>query len=225
MTHDIFISFSTKDRAVADSLKEYLDGHGTSCWMSAAAIDGGEVWTRAIVDGITGARAMVLLLSANSNASEHVRREIYLARERHLRIIPFRIDDVEPDGDLAYNLAGIQWLQGSGQPTKAEFDRLAQSVRGYLDRTSPPATKAEATVELVGPQSQTARLQELSAPAERVPPAFEQPRQSTPDTAEKSAAIASEPHRPGPPLESKEPRRAPVVTEPPVKVSEPIVSL
>lgn len=145
VTHDIFISFSTRDRLVAESLKRYMDERGMSCWMSAAAIDGGEVWTRAIVDGITGARAMVLILSASSNASEHVRREIYLARERHLRIIPFRIDSVEPDGDLAYNLAGIQWIEGSAEPTDTEFERLAQSVRGYLSRTAAAAPAAEST--------------------------------------------------------------------------------
>lgn len=141
MTHDVFISFSTHDRLVAERVMAHLHGQGMTCWMSAAAIEGGEVWTRAIVDGISAARVMVLILSESSNGSEHVRREIYLARERRLRIIPFRIDSVEPDGDLAYNLAGIQWIQGSAEPVPAELDRLGQSVRGYLARTSAP--KAE----------------------------------------------------------------------------------
>ena len=76
----------------------------------------------------------------------------------------------------ARTLAGIQWTQGSAAPTDAEFERLAQSVRGYLSRSAVAPAVAEAAV--------------ASPPAEPPVPAVETPVEQV---------IAASPEVAGPP--------------------------
>lgn len=51
---DIFISYSSKDRAQAEQLTELLDSAGPSCWIDKSGIHGAEQWATEIVEGIRG---------------------------------------------------------------------------------------------------------------------------------------------------------------------------
>ena len=44
MKKDVFISYSTKDRPLAESLVNFLEGHGFSCFISSRDIPLGATW-------------------------------------------------------------------------------------------------------------------------------------------------------------------------------------
>ena len=76
MAHDIFICHASEDGAIANSLVTGLEKRGISCWVAPRDVMPGADYAQAIVAGISGAKALVLVFSENSNASPHVSREV-----------------------------------------------------------------------------------------------------------------------------------------------------
>jgi adenylate cyclase len=108
MPHDIFISYSSTDRERATELAVNLRSSGYSVWMDMMGIDVATKWTREIADALESCKALLLLLSSASQASENVQKEIALAAEWNKRIIPVELEAVQITKDLAYHLAGLQ---------------------------------------------------------------------------------------------------------------------
>ena len=52
MTHDVFISYSSKDALVAEALYGALEQEGTRCWIAPRDIPLAAVYADAIIDGI-----------------------------------------------------------------------------------------------------------------------------------------------------------------------------
>jgi TPR repeat protein len=106
----VFISFSSKDRSFARTICEALERRGIGCWISIRDIGPGENFQHAVFHAIRSAKVMVLVFSANSQNSDEVKKEIVLAGQCKLTVIPVRIEDVAPDGAFAYELATRQWV-------------------------------------------------------------------------------------------------------------------
>ena len=59
MAHDVFISYSSKDKPTADAACAVLEAKGIRCWIAPRDITPGADWGEAIVDGINGARTIL----------------------------------------------------------------------------------------------------------------------------------------------------------------------
>src|SRR6516165_2802382 len=110
MSADIFISHAARDRDVAQTLCEALENRGFGCWLASRDIGPGENFQVAIVRAIRSAKVMILVFSANSNNSEEIKKELVLAGQSQLIVIPVRVEDVTPDEAFAYELAIRQWI-------------------------------------------------------------------------------------------------------------------
>src|SRR5580692_8184711 len=110
MTAPIFISFATKDRNAAHTICEALEHRGLKCWIADRDIGPGENFQIAIVHAIRAAKVMILVFSANSNNSDEIKKEVVLAGQSRLIVIPVRVEDVTPDEAFAYELATRQWV-------------------------------------------------------------------------------------------------------------------
>ena len=75
MAHDVFISYSSKDKLTADAVCAALEANGIRCWIAPRDILPGSDWGEAIIDAIHACRAMLLIFSSNSNASAQINRE------------------------------------------------------------------------------------------------------------------------------------------------------
>src|SRR5579871_703832 len=130
--YDVFISHSSHDKAVADAMVAALEGRGIRCWIAPRDILPGREWADAILAGIHACRVMVLVLSAQANQSSQVPREVERAVHRHMAIVPFRIENVEPSGSLEYFLSTPHWLDAITPPLEPHLVRLAETVRRLL---------------------------------------------------------------------------------------------
>jgi hypothetical protein len=110
MNATIFISHSSRDQKVASTLCEALEARGLRCWIASRNVDPGENFQESIVKAIRAARVMVLVFTKNANNSGEIKKEIALASQHELVVIPVRIDDVVPNDALAYELATRQWI-------------------------------------------------------------------------------------------------------------------
>src|SRR5574337_1469090 len=146
MAHDVFLSYTSKDKAAAEAVCAALEGRGVAVWMAPRDIPPGASWAGSIVEAIDGARAIVLVFSSAANESGQIEREVQRALDKNLRIIPFRIEDVKPKEALAYCIGAVQWLDAFAPPIEPHYEALAKVVRrtvtGPLDPDAPRAAPA-----------------------------------------------------------------------------------
>jgi hypothetical protein len=105
MSHDVFVSYSAKDKPTADAACAMLESRGIRCWIAPRDIRPGMDWTDAIIDAILGCRLMVVVVSGHSNVSEQVKRELSTAVSEGKTLIPLRIEDVTLSKHMRYFLA------------------------------------------------------------------------------------------------------------------------
>jgi hypothetical protein len=133
MAHDVFISYSHKDKPTADGTCATLEARGIRCWIAPRDVRPGGDWSESIVTAINGARMMVLVFSAHANESVQIKREVERAVAKGIPIIPLRIEDVLPTKSLEYFLSTPHWLDAFPPPLERHLLYLADVVRQILD--------------------------------------------------------------------------------------------
>lgn len=126
----VFISYSSGDRPIADSLCAKLETRGVKVWYAPRDIYCQD-YASAIVDAISHCSYFVVILSRNAQQSHHVLNEIDLAfRElnRHIRIIPLRIDEQEMRPAFLYYLSRLQWEDAITPPLEKRLEEFASSI-------------------------------------------------------------------------------------------------
>ncbi|MFW6135403.1 MAG: TIR domain-containing protein [Chloroflexota bacterium] len=132
MAHDVFISYSNKDKPVADAVVAGLENEGIRCWVAPRDVIPGTSWGDAIVDAIEASQIMVVILSQNSNRSRQVISEVERAVHSGVVIIPFRIDDIDPTGAMALFLSTGHWLDALTPPLEEHIEKLGRTIRLLL---------------------------------------------------------------------------------------------
>jgi hypothetical protein len=147
MAHDVFISHSAKDKVTADAVCAMLESEGVRCWIAPRDVLPSMEWGEAIIDAIEECRIMVLVFTANANASPQIRREVERAVNRGVAILPVRIEDVLPGKGLEYFIGNVHWLDALNPPLEAHLKSLAGTIKILLARsasgTAPVAPRVE----------------------------------------------------------------------------------
>lgn len=153
MEHDVFISYARENTDAANAIVELLQDIGIPCWIDnqTLAHQHGDDWAKEIVSAIESSRLMVVVFSQHANASRYVKKEVGVAVNSGVPIIPFRIEDVAPQESLALHLADSQWLNAFPFYEK-HLDALSSSVCRQLDgpgKSRPPVGRGgSATIGL-----------------------------------------------------------------------------
>lgn len=115
---DVFVSYSTADRATGDLIVADLRAAGLRVWYDRDHITGGDRVRDKINDGIKKSTSFLLLASAHSLKSRWVLNELDFAmvreiEERRKVVIPMLLGNIEPS-DLPGDLRGKNWLDLRG---------------------------------------------------------------------------------------------------------------
>ncbi len=110
MQHDVFISYSSYDKTIADAICSKLENSHIRCWIAPRDILPGKEYGEAIIEAIIDCRILLLVFSVHANESPQVRREIERAVSKGKVIIPFRIEDILPTKSMEYALSNTHWL-------------------------------------------------------------------------------------------------------------------
>ena len=132
MAHDVFISYSSTDQPAALAVLHGLENAGIRCWIAPRDIPAGAIWAKSIMEGISGCRVLVVVFSTNANRSEHVINEVDAAVRKGAVIIPFRIEDVMPDGAMEYHLRTRHWLDALTPDLQRHTELLAEKIQPLL---------------------------------------------------------------------------------------------
>lgn len=196
MAHDVFISYSHTDKAVADAVCATLEGAKIRCWVAPRDILPGKRWGSSIIDAISKSRVCILILTARSNTSDQVLNEIERAVGKGIPILPIRTEDVTPAEDLELFIMNRHWLDAISPPFEQHLERLTSTVEALLELRPPVDDKTVAEVP---------EVDELIQEPEKVQPVATVP----PVTKDKEAVITVPPvaEKPKPPIkvEQEEP--------------------
>lgn len=91
---DVFLSFSSNNRAEAEKIRSVAEVKGVSVFMSEKDLTSGDVWDETIREALLGSREIAILVSPTSLKSEWVATEWGIAWALQKRITPilFRCD-------------------------------------------------------------------------------------------------------------------------------------
>ena len=171
MAHHVFISYSSKNKQLADALCHTLEQHRISCWIAPRDVLPGEPYAREIIRGIRDCEIIVLIYTNDSNASEHVLNEIDKAFNYGKVIIPFIADDTRMSDEFDYYLSRKHWLTAYPNPEQ-HFSKLVDSISRTLklDATSGSTASASSpTPTAVGAQTPSPVIPHPSAAPVNIP--------------------------------------------------------
>jgi TolB-like protein len=124
----VFISYASRDAAVAQQACSALEAAGFSCWIAPRDVQPGAEYADAIVGAINEAKTVVLVLSQSAIASSHVAREVERAASKQKLIIALRIDAAGLNRSLEYFLSSSQWIDVSALGMPAAIAKLKEAV-------------------------------------------------------------------------------------------------
>jgi hypothetical protein len=139
-------------RAICDALQS----RGHACWISCRDIGPGENFQESIVKAIRAAKLMLLVFTSNANNSNEIKKEIVLAGRYHLTVVPVRVEDVVPNGALAYEFATRQWID-LFRDWERDIERLSSQIGSILAEGSPNADASATMVAQPAPQAPVGR--------------------------------------------------------------------
>ncbi len=138
---DVFISYCSQDRDVARSLANALAARGHSVWWDRDIV-AGQSFDQVIERELESARAVVVLWTRDSVASEWVKNEAASAAERGV-LLPATSDDARLP--LEFRRRQAADLQGwDGDPSHEGFRSLCRGIDNLLGApAAPPLTTRE----------------------------------------------------------------------------------
>ena len=126
---DIFVSYASPDRDVAFRIVGFLEEQGVTCWVAPRDVPPGVEYGHAIISGIEQCRALVLILSDESNDSQFVRKEVERAVSKIKPVLPVRIREVTPSGSLEFFISSAQWVDAWKSPMEQHLLPLVAAIK------------------------------------------------------------------------------------------------
>lgn len=137
MAHDVFISYAEEDQQTADAVCRALEEAGVRCWYAPRDVPYAVDYEDAIIDAISESKLMLLILSAHSNNSAHVKRELQNAcrEEPQVPVLPFQIENITLNKALRYYIGSVQWMSALTPPLETHLKKLATYVQSRLPQS------------------------------------------------------------------------------------------
>lgn len=142
MNHDVFISYSSKDKTTALAICHVLEEHRIRCWMAPRDIPPGADYGDVIDEAIVGCRLFVLVFSGPAALSQWVKGELNLAFTERKIIIPYRIDETPLKGAMRLILNQTHWIEAYPD-AEARFGELVEAAERFLGRPVSTELKTE----------------------------------------------------------------------------------
>ena len=136
MSAPIFISYSSKDREIAETICQALEARGHDCWIACRDVRVGENFQEAIVQALRSAQVMLLVFTSNANNSDEIKKELVLAGRHRVTVVPVRVEDVVPNDAFSYEFATRQWID-LFKDWEREIELLATQL-GHILQTAKP---------------------------------------------------------------------------------------
>ncbi len=136
----VFLSYASSDKNRALELCLLLEEQCIACWIAPRDVIPGSDYAEAIIRAIESTATIVLLLSASSNASVHVRHEVERATSKGKRVIPVRLENISPGPALELHLSSAHWLDAWHLSPEQTAAQLVLALKNDRPASHPPAS-------------------------------------------------------------------------------------
>lgn len=110
MKKTVFVSYSSDDRKLVNTITKMMKEAGISYWKAPEMIPAGSSYAREIPRAIKECAVFLLVLSRTSQKSIWVEKEIDSAISHRKTIIPFQIDDLPLNDTFRFYLNNVQMI-------------------------------------------------------------------------------------------------------------------
>ena len=128
MKNDVFISYTANDIGAAEAIVAALEGTKLRCFIAPRDIPAGMEWATAIIDAIFETRLFLMLYSQHANQSLQMAREVQLVHDRHVAVLPVRLDDTQANPSLEFFLKRQRAFLAAPPPLADHFPALVEAV-------------------------------------------------------------------------------------------------
>jgi hypothetical protein len=127
----VFLSHSSKDVKFVNLLDRLLTFYNIPHWYSPESLAGGQLYATEIVNAVSDADKLLLVLSNNAVSSKWVAEEVRIFRTHRPsgQVIPLLLEEISDDQMKALNVDGFQYVDFS-TCWATGFDRLFQRTFG-----------------------------------------------------------------------------------------------
>jgi len=131
----VFISYASKDEALASKLAASLEDAGLDAWYDKREILPGDNWAEKISEGLKESNAMVVLLTPQALQSDAVQNNISYALGQEAfknRLIPVIIGDAIdfPDDSMPWIFKRLQTITVlKGDEEAEQFKKVAEAIK------------------------------------------------------------------------------------------------
>lgn len=126
----VFISYTTTDKSIADSICAKLEASGKRVWYAPRNVNENDYAT-SIVKAIERCSHFIVIISHNSMQSEHVLNEVDLAFKelyRGIRYHPLRMDGEELRPAFLYYLSRQHWIDAHIPPREKRIEEFVDKI-------------------------------------------------------------------------------------------------
>jgi len=161
---DVFISYSSVNKNIADAIVSEFEGHNIKCWYAPRDIMPGEEWVSAITGALETCKILVLVYTDESNSSRQVMNEVAVAFNAGKTIVPFRLTKNKMSSEFEYYLTRVHWLDAVTPPLKERIENLREYVdiilsgvdtsnlsRNAVERKKPEINKKKSKKKVIIP--------------------------------------------------------------------------
>jgi hypothetical protein len=134
-THDLFVSYSSRDQETAKAIVTTLQADGVRCWFAEHSLGTSDDFNEDIVRAIEQARLVVVVVSDDADRSDYVKNEVQQAVNLKKPILPFCVSP-SLSGFFALHLSRRQRLDATKGTLDENIGRLSTYVRDRLQRQS-----------------------------------------------------------------------------------------
>jgi alpha-tubulin suppressor-like RCC1 family protein len=139
---DIFICFSSENKAVAKKVYETLETDGYNTWISLKNLrpNNKENYWDDIKKAINNCAIVLVISSGQAMVSKDVVKEIELAKKENKKLIEYKIDEVKHTSFFKYIFDGSKWVEGY---TSKGLDNLKKRIleEKYVFKDKPEEEK------------------------------------------------------------------------------------
>lgn len=129
----VFVSYADEDRPLADQVVKCLEDRGHTCWVSYRDIPPGTgSWAGPIVAAIANSALVVVIVTEFSVASKQVLREVTVADDENIPLMPACLEDISLSGDLRYFFASSQRLELAKMTREQTAHTIGTAVERHL---------------------------------------------------------------------------------------------
>lgn len=162
MNYDVFISYSRKDREIAEKvcavLNRFKKYYTFEYFIDRSEIKARDEYLKRISKAISQSRTVLFIASQNAYKSDFCAKELLFADKRGIHIIQYRIDESEPPMDLDMLLGTHQYRESKTTPIE---DVVREVLSDSLSSDIQSIAEIEAKNDLENKQKQALYEQEL----------------------------------------------------------------